>query len=341
MSNEIQNLKLQSSLGDFSSVGNRKDMDMFGVLMVGKVTRVHHKSGTADLIIVDTGDTFSSSPNNEGQYAARFVQGFSGYNEVTKKPWGLIEPIAEGSLVVVTFLNGIKQRPIILGTLPRMTPEENVYVDDYPLMENIGGYNAREALKRLMVYPSGTFEKVDGEGNIEKTFPGYSFLVNYSGLTDFDDQINDNHRGYGYEDLTEKDKDTLYTVSPPEESPATANGKLLYSHRTVIDERETFIKVYMSDDGELRISRDNDDDTLSYIELSADGDISLVRQRDSARRNFASDVSKVEIRADGEIYMKNGESEFSLGHDLNVRVPGKINMLEGNRDKPTESEVEE
>lgn len=338
MSNEVRNLKLQSALGDFNAVENRKDMDMFGVLMVGKVTRVHHKSGTADLIVVDTGDTFSSSPTNEGQYAARFIQGFSGYNEVTKKPWGLIEPIAEGSLVVMTFLNGIKQRPIILGTLPRITAEENVYVGDYPLMENISGYNAREALKRLMVYPSGTYDKVDGEGNVEKTFPGHSFLVNYSGATDFDDQINDNHRGYGFEDLTEKDKDTLYTVAPHEESPAVENGKLLYSHRTVIDDRETFIKVYMSDDGELRISRDNDDDTLSYIELSTEGDISLVRQRDSARRNIASDISKVEIKANGEVYMKNGEAEFSLGHDLNVRVPGKINMLEGNRPLPRESE---
>lgn len=340
MSNEVRNLKLQSALGDFKQVDNRRDMDMFGVLMVGKVTRVHHKSGTADIVIVDTGDTFKSTPNNEGRYAARFLQGFSGYNEVTKKPWGLIEPIGEGTLVVVTFLNGIKQRPIILGTLPRMLPEENVYVEDYPLMENISGYNAREALKRLMVYPSGLYEKVDGEGNVEKTYPGYSFLVNYSGLTDFDDQINDNHNGYGYEDLTEKDKDTLYTIAPPEGSSTTDNGKVLYSHRTVIDGQETFIKVYLSDEGEIRISRDNNDGALSYIELATKGDISLVRQKDSPHRNLATDLSKVEIKADGEIHMRNGIAEFSLGHDLNVRVPGRINMFEGNQAKPEEREEE-
>src|SRR5699024_9880358 len=114
----------------------------------------------------------------------------------------------EGSLVLLSFLNGIKQRPVILGSFPRISNPENVYPVEYPLLENLNGINAREALKQLTVFPAGTFTKNDGEGNIEKTFVGKSFLVNFSGETDFEGQINDTHGGYSYDDLTEKDKDT-------------------------------------------------------------------------------------------------------------------------------------
>ena len=323
-------MKLQSALGAFQNTGNRKDMDMFGVLMVGKVTRVHHKSGTADVTIIGTNDKIKSTPENEGRFSARILQRSSGYDAVTKKPWGTVDPISEGSMVLLTFLDGVKQRPVILGTFPRIDNMENIYPAEYPLLENIQGINTREALQQLSVSPAGLFTKLDGEGNYERTFIGGSFLVNFSGETDYEDQINDMHKGYNATDLTVIDKDTGEARTPVDESPASRNGKFLFGHRTVIDGRETYVKFYMSDTGELRITRDNDDGTLSYFEFSQNGAISLTRQQGGARRGESNRESSIRIEADGDIHMKRDSSRLSLGHDIDIDVPGKFLTRTGN-----------
>lgn len=287
-------MRLQSALGRL--VPEVKDgKDLAGYLTVARVLKVHHKSGTADVQVLNTKDLFVSADENEGKFSARVVQSFAHYDDANKKAWGQIQPIAEGAYVLLAFLDGLKNRPIILGQFPRLDNSENILPHQYPLYEKVDGYNKQEALKSLTVYPSLTYSKVDGESNIELVHANKSFLAMFN-ESKYESYLygDDGHQVLDHGDLSE-------TIESNEEQ-AIQPVSVLYVHRTAFnDEETTWTKFYISKDGKLRLTRDNRDEKLSYIEIEEEGTIRLRRQIDSPEHGEGNNYAEIVQGTDGTL----------------------------------------
>src|SRR5690606_5974900 len=113
--------------------------------------------------------------------------------------------------------------------------------------------------------------------------PSKSFLAIYSDYYDGqgdNEPINDYHLGFDHKDLSEIEAGTENVLTTDlEECKSPTN--LLYVHRTDFDdEKTTWSKFFISSRGLMRMSRDNRDGKLSFLELSVDGEIILRRQVD-------------------------------------------------------------
>jgi len=295
---EIKGAKLQNSLGRMENF-NRDDMSMNGILSLAKVIKVHHHSGTADIQMVNTNDRITSSPENKGRFAARIMARSSYFDEKTKRYWGSFDPIAEGSMVVVTFLDGMKKRPIILGAFHRPDNVENPNPEVYPLKERQAGFHRREALKQVQIFPNLTYFKMDGEGNIERTFGNKSFLAVYNTSGDPVNIVSDSHMSMDFEDLSENNKRTGETIEPDWDETKSPL-KLLFVHQDKDNVGKT--KFFIEDSGTFRITRDSmDGSNISYVELNNDGSITLRRQMDDPYFGQGEDYAHVKIGSSGEI----------------------------------------
>ncbi len=301
MSQEIEGIKLQNSLGRMEGF-YRTDMNMSGFMALARVIKVHHKSGTADIVLANTRDSISSSKENEGKFSARIMQRGSYYDEKTKRYWGSIDPIAEGSLVLIAFLDTMKHRPVILGCFHRPDNEQNVYQETYPLKEKLPGMDRREALKQLRVSPALTYKKIDGEGNIEVTYGSRSFFASYNTAMDIQGHLKDTHGGFDHQDLSEVDKNKGGVLSTDWEE-AKAPAKFLFVHRSYDNPKWT--KLFIDEDGKLRFTRDNNDGKLSFIEMHQNGAIKLRRQLDDPYHNQGEKATEITITENGEVQIKH------------------------------------
>ena len=310
---EIKGAKLQSTLGRMETF-NRDDMSMNGILSLAKVIKVHHYSGTADIQMVNTNDRITSSSENKGRFAARIMARSSYFDEKTKRYWGSFDPIAEGSMVVVTFLDGLKKRPIILGTFHRPDNEENPNPGIYPLKEKQPGFHRREALKQVQIFPNLTYFKMDGEGNIERTFGNKSFLAIYNTSGDPVEIVNDKHNSMDFEDLSENNKRTGETIEPDWEE-AKSPLKLLFVHQD--SEKVGKTKFFVDPSGTFRITRDSmDGETITFLEVKSDGTVTVRRQLDNPYFDEGEDFSHLKINPDGSVSVTRKKLEEIVTLDM-------------------------
>lgn len=344
----MKGLRLQASLGRVQR-NYRRDMDI-DFLTLARVVGVNHKYGTADIITLNQNDGFLSNPGSEGKYSAKIVQNFANYDPERKKAWGSYSPISVGSIVLVAFLDKMKNRPIIIGQVHNPDELKNVLPMEN-MLERFAGFNRREALKSLEVYPSQAYRKIDGESNFEFVHASKSFLAMYNTYLEGDRDeyeaadFNDGHLSFDHEDLSEKDPITGMTLETDLEE-AQAPPKLLYVHRTSFDNDETtWTKVYFDDQGMFRLTRDNRDDKLSFFEISSEGTIKLRRQNDDPNHNQGQDFSEILLEENGDAVIKRNfgkdfielrvtkdglkithstGSTFSIGRDMEFNVSGEV-----------------
>lgn len=303
-------------------------MNMNGYMAVGRVVRVHYKSGTADVVLVNTGDTIKSDPTNEGRFAARILASCAHFDEVNKKSWGVIEPIAVGSLVLVAFLENMKNRPIIIGKFHRPENHNNILHAQYePLLDTTSTFYKREGLKYLRVFPSQLYHRVDGLGNIELTLPTKSFLTVVGTGSDSRGDVTDDHNGFDFDNLTERDKftgQTLQSNDPLMQTPS----KILFVHRTSFSDPTTWTKVYLDDEGMFRLTRDTNDGTLSYVTVNADGSMKLRRQLDSSDHESGNQHAEISIATNGDIQITHPSGSFIRfsGNDITIQAVGSVHI---------------
>ena len=293
----------QSSLGQVSPIG-RKDLNMEGYITIGRVLKVHHKYHTADVMLVNTKDTIRGLEGNQGKFACRINTGNAHYDKGTGKYWGLVEPICENDLVLVAFLDNKKAQPIIIQSFHRMEDKQNILPSAYPVLD------PSESLKFLRVFPSQNYIRVDGSGDTEITFVGKSFLKIGANVTDA-------HGGTDFKDLSEKDKVTGLTLvhdntasstdlSSKTALPTPEVKKYLFVHRSsMTDGSSKYTKLFIDNDGTFRVSRDNNDNTFSKIEVASDGSLTLKRQ-------LASGNIAITVNGDASLDITRGGSKFTL-----------------------------
>lgn len=281
----------------------RKDTKMYEITLA-RVTKVNHMNGTCDVITMD-GTVIAGSIDAKGGGGVRITQSYGGYDESTGAKWGQIKPLAIGTWIVIGFLDSQKTNPVMLATLPNSSYSFNSQTS---LIENKAGWNRMEALKTLDVHPDMSYNKIDGEGNREITFANKSFFKTFNKTVDPDDTFTDSHMNFDFNDLSEIDE-TGYPIQSKFDESKTPN-KMLFVHRTDFDdEKTTWTKFYLGMDGLFRLTRDNNNKTLSFMEYSKDGSFKVKRILDSSYDEDGKQYSQFVIDKNGEIVLSKVDND--------------------------------
>jgi len=170
--------QLQSSLGEVSSTKTENDRvwDM-GYLAIGQVTKVHPKRYTADVEIYHTNDKIASMSSNEGRHSCRIGVGSAGFNALHNRPFGEINPIHAGDIVLVGFLKNSKQQPVIIKTFHSTTEEVGDLNLRNILNNQFSNDTESDVESTVKISPIQDFSIVDKWGNFEYASHTKSFFV--------------------------------------------------------------------------------------------------------------------------------------------------------------------
>jgi len=295
---------------------------MQGYMAVAKVLVVHHKLQTADVQIINTSDIFSCPASSEGKHSPKISTPNSGFDPIFMTSWGTIEPMTEGQLVLLAFLDSTGTKPVIIGTL-HDTEEtfKNTLTSIYPLNEHDANDMA-EALKYLKVFPCQSYHKVDGHGGIEHSHSSKTFLKMDS---DVYNTISDTHGGYDHKNLSELDQ-VIKRVREGRTEASMFPLNILFCHRSNFEDSfTTWTKFFLDKFGMARLTRDNNDGTLSYYEVAPGGSLKSRRQIDSDIHGLGENYSESIINSDGSIsVVRNIQGELS---EYNISVSGELSMV--------------
>lgn len=336
----------------------KKFDDVMGYLALAKVTSVHHKYNTVDVQVIKTKEVITSIPSNEGKLGARVCVPSAHFNARNNTFSGVVEPMQEGQLVILAFLDGTRTQPIILGSLhDTWTMDNNILPTRYPLTPMTSEVDYEEALKYLRVFPSQSYIKVNGVGGVEYSHPSTSFMKIDSGAELPESApMGDGREDFDHDDLSETDPynggKTLSGNSEHELLPV----HMLFTHRSHYErELSKWLKFYISNLGMFRITRDNNEDNLSYIEISEDGDVTQRIQLDSHTHDSGDDfleskstmegrwkttrkcgqsIVSVEITPEGDIYIvKDEKKSISINtEEIKLDNNGSFISLQDNGD---------
>ena len=313
------NTILQPHLGKVATRYKNGD-NISGYIALGKVIKVHHKFNSCDVQITKTNNLITSSPDMQGKFGARMCVSMAHYNRTTGASSGVIEPILEGQMVIVAFLDNKKAEPIIIGSIHNTwETQTSILPNEYP----VDSYN--ESAKYLRVFPSQLYHKVDGYGGVEVCFPHTSFFVANS---DIDNSISDIHLRFDHKDLSEKDPVTGDTRLGKDVESVQCN-RMLFVHRSSYSESScTWTKFFIDRDGSFRTTRDNNDNTLSYLEFTKSGAIKVVRQNDSPLRGAQKEGTEIGLYEDGRAFI---ERKMGGVHStVEVASSGKVTLSVNN-----------
>lgn len=313
-------MRFQSQLGKEFRRRYKEENNLIR-LTLARVVKVNYKYNTVDVVTVRYGDTLVKNPTDEGKFSARLPVSFGGRTP-DGKVYGANTLVTVGSLVLVGFLEGKKEYPIVL----------NIYgeLDNQSMLtrtELTGADEADEAIQReiwqlFTLYPSMTYHNVDGRGNQEITFSGKSFMY----ITDTD-QENEYVTDYGF------DYDHLpsayYANGELIEPTSPKSPTLIYVHQGVYDNHR--VTFFIKSDGTVRVgSRHVNDTGITFYELKTDGTFEIVQKRDTDNPEEESNrFSKIGITRDGSVILQAEKHVFEVT-DKGIFVNGRpISLIGG------------
>lgn len=335
MSNNFNSPKIvmQPHLGRHMKMNDKPSENMGGKLTIAKVIGVHHKKGTVDLQVIRSNDVIRSDENNEGKFGARISVSSAHFDTTLMTSSGVVEPILEGQLVILAFLDDRQNEPIILGSFHNTWEIGNsILTQKYPLRPERDIDHLREAHKYLRVSPSQFYHKIDGIGAVEMSHPSRSFMIIDP---DFDDLIGDGHNQFDHNGLSEKDPYTGKVRSARTEE-AVRPVKMLYVHRSAFtDDTTTWTKFFIDSTGATRFTRDTNDGTLSYMSVDENGSMKMRRQLDSNKHDEGHKATEIVLDDSGNIRInhhsggyitidENGIFNFQSVSSINMNAPGGV-----------------
>jgi hypothetical protein len=326
-------IQMQSGLGKVSNE-SRKDQDMFGVMSLARVTKIYHKTNTADVTLVRTNNRIRGSNKTEGRFSCRILNSNSGYDEKNQLSYGVVEPITEGQLVVITFLDGLKNQPVIVASMHYPDNENTVSAAKFPLEPEDSTIDLREYRKYLKVFPTQDYFKVNAVGDLELALHSKSFLTwTEAEVSDFSIL----HGGTDFSNLSEKNKVDGSTLSMPKDyvdpfgndynTYCKPKNLLLVLRDNEDDELTSWTKIYADmtiNKGLIRVSREPRDGTLSFFEIGAKGSLRLRRQINSEKLDDVGTEEKKPIYSE-VIIEENGHTTITDSRGAEIKlIDGKV-----------------
>jgi hypothetical protein len=139
--------------------------------------------------------------------------------------------------------------------------------------------------------------------------------------------MSDKHGTYDHKDLNEKDPYTGRTRSANTEEGAYPVNVLFVHRSNFDDDLTTWTKLFINQSGMFRLTRDNNDGTLSYVELSEDGTTTIRRQVDSPVHGEGENYTELGMGVGGTLSLSRvvdgGQSSISLEENGDIVLSHK------------------
>lgn len=273
-----------------------------GYLAFGTVLAVHHKRYSVDVKLINENTKITSSDAQEGDHAAKIGVVSAGYSELHKAPYGEIQPIHQGDIVLVGFIKNSPQHPIVLKVFHNTL--EDIGEPNYKnILPNVDS-SSEDLTDYLKITPIQDFHKIDKDGNFELSSHTKSFIIGQE--SKFDEE------NFDYEDLSVKspsEKSVIKGVTGSYGLTQTydlsdSSTKKVGTQTIQVAEKYSKPKKYMA------VFRDNYKDTATNW---------LRFVIDSSKTAFK--IIKAQQKANKTTYMELGEDgSTTLKRQLDTRV---------------------
>lgn len=310
-------LRTQASLGtEFRRLYN--ESSNIDRITLAEVIKVNYRYNTVDVKITIDNTVISNSGADEGRFSAKLPVEFGG-RTLDGKPYGQINPIDVGSLVLLGFLDGKKTKPIVLSVYGKADVTKELSRAPFsgvdPKDESLKGL----ANQKFTVYPSLTYENIDGVGNRTVSFTGKSFMVMDADTNPEMSAITDDGDGHRYEDLKTSYYYSGELIEPKDGKAPT----ILFKHQgdkygtDEVEEDSHSFMFFLGQDGTYRTSiLREDEDWRSYFEMTPDGTVKIRRQNDTKAIGQGNAYHELSVGKDG-IGMRSGD-KFLLFNEKGI-----------------------
>ena len=279
-------LRMQASLGGKNVFRSTSGLDGNSYLLSGTVSKVYYQKGTLDFKLDGSNIPVQVVEGDDGTFSAPIPVDFFGENS-EGQTYGHYRPIQTGSKIVVAYLSGKLNNPIVIG----------VYPSDSASYELVGGISRNtqddtqedvqdEVLSEKHVYPSGQILYRAGSGDIAESLQGKSFrLIQQDSM--------------GYMDDVWYTYDALGLFNDGNNDPITSKQTLAGSWLLVHEDNNQandeadghMTRFYVDQHGKFQMvfGNYNDASNLAVLEGSKDAGFTLTKFYDS---NEPTDRSK-------------------------------------------------
>lgn len=277
--------KLQSGLGRVEGV-YKEPAD---ALLMAKVIKVNFIYNTVDVVTIKYTERLMKDSDTQGKFSAQLPVNFGG-SFSNGDTYGQTIPVNIGDIVLIGFLDKDKKSPIVINIYKAPDVAYELAPTDKVSGDPEDGDLSTAALENLTLYPSQTYNWIDGDGNLEKTYQGKSFLKSSISGTG-NGRLND--YGYGYDQLFR-----TYLRGRNIVPYATTAPQTLFQHTG--DNIDYVNNLFMDDNGDFRLSTFSKT-SGNRVGLSMRGvsDVYLSYQEGDAENGSedATNVSKVGIES--------------------------------------------
>lgn len=306
--------RFQSGLGT-ELTRRYKEGQRVDTIKLMSVVKVNYKYNTVDLVALYKKETFQGSYTNEGRYSAKLPMEFGGRN-IAGKPYGEVNPIAVGTKVLVGFVEASKNNPIILAVYADNEVTEKLSRAPFSSADPRDEDLAQQMYQKFALYPSLTYDSIDGEGTRVVTFSGKSFVVFDTAAYNNATMVSDGNYGTTYEDLGS----SFYADGEVIEPMEGRAPNVLFKHQGILDaddepDNHDFM-IHISPDGDYRTSIMNkEQDWRTYFEMDNEGQVRLRRQEDTVQLDAPQEIGEIVIDKYGVVSLRNGETNLEVRKD--------------------------
>lgn len=329
--------RLQSNLGSVE-YSHRTDLDNGGKISLAEVVKVYNKSNSADVRLI-TNSYMGDNKESNGELACMHVEQFTGWDEERKVAYGDITPLAVGQMVYIAYVDSMKGRPVILGSLQSFKNNFN----NCPRKDAENEFIS-ERDEIIRVTRNQDYSYFGGEGEFEKVSSSRAFFVGKK------NKMSDRReKAFNYENLTLKNKKTNKTIGLKEEDfDFKPFNFLAVTKNKFKDLKAVFNRFYHdAEKGVTRVSKDTDKQ-LFYIEVDSSNNFEIRLQRDSNVRKASGDdpqdISDETLRKSDSDLPRQKIEQDSTNNTAKQVIRIRINengdlKLTSTQDEQTQSEV--
>lgn len=299
-----------------------KEGQQINTLLLAQVIQVNYKYNTVDLLALQHKEVFQNSYANEGRFSARLPMEFGGRN-LAGQPYGQVNPIAVGTVVLVGFINSDKDMPIVISVYNNNDVNKQLSRTRFANADPTDMTLAGEMYQKFSLYPSLTYDSIDGDGNRIVTFSGKSFIA-FDTKDMQNSPMTDASYGSRYEDLGT----SYYNDGELIEPMKGRAPNVLFKHQGILDDdnkpdTHNFM-IHINPDGTYRTSMmDTEQDWRTMFEMTPEGKIRLRRQGDTVRLNDGFEIGELGINEEGIVYLRNGDMDLEVRED-GIYSQGKL-----------------
>lgn len=300
-------VRLQSSLGSSIKKVTQDDYNINN-LQLARITKVNYQYQTVEF---KTRNTYAGSiKDGNSKFSAPLPKSFIGTTPEGVN-FGEVPLVTPGSIALVGFINGDGGRPIVLSIYG--DSDTNKLITPNPLES--GDFSNEDIFKYASslykLYPSLTYDFIDGEGSVIKSFNGKTFL-SINSNEDEKEQATDFYTGTSYSDLYPSYNSSGELVEPRNQQAPN----ILFKHQGQLEDNHITM-LHINEEGDYRLTKlDTETQKRTTQELGADNSFRVRYQSDSLILDESQ--SWVEYGIDSEsklFYIKTPNSDFEFSEN--------------------------